>query len=130
MLFKLPPYLGDHDVAILIRRRVVRESISIRRSLVFMATVGIISGFCTFLGDLFRLPKQWECVVNGIIVFLVVLGFSTIQRRHERQALASILRQLYRCERCGYNLSSTTDTQCPECGREFASEKLGTMREE
>ena len=83
--------------------------------------------------DIFFIHRDPLMIVHINLYTLLILSFSTL-------ALVSVICRLWfgpmiiqngtMCPGCSYSLVGCDNQTCPECGREFTYQELGTTREE
>jgi hypothetical protein len=106
--------IDDPDLVLSIRRRCLYGSKTLGSvGLVFIATsalVGIIGGL---MSEVLGRAGLVAWLLSSFLGTWVLLEY---WRRAAMRALPGILREMGRCEKCGYDMQGHVAEPCPECG--------------
>lgn len=101
----------------LYKRRMLREWL--------LLAVVASSGFAVgYICEALESPSIILLILLPVVAAIVLLLVTLIHHRKERFKRSIIEMNGFVCKYCGYDLRTTREFQCPECGREFNPHEL------
>lgn len=88
-----------------------------------MVVYSLLAAVAVLFADLSGLGRYGAYAAIALSVLASNLLVRKLEETHVRRELESLLSEMGRCERCGYDRRGLTTTRCPECGTEYRSEK-------